>query len=379
MNLSACPRPVPSKVLALKRFRTNLQSGIMAVKVLRIPRDDKRAVVEDLRREIDLMKSLKHKNIVRYLGAEADRNNEVLNIFQEWAPGGSVESLLRKHGPFPIPVVKSYARQVLGGLEYLHSHGIIHRDIKGGNILVSSDGSIKLADFGASKRVEAFEESDEMELTMRGTPYFMAPEVFEERYGSKADVWSVGCVLYQMVTRSPPWKGLGFKSPISLFMFLKDRDGPPELPPLKYCEGCDRTLLEGMMSKCFRRDPSLRPCASELLKDEFLDANAASVLRSPRPTVERSVVSRTSSRPPGDADSGRDFVPQLSPSSESPFGRIPEDEALLADSLCYSLTLRSPLPKISTRQDTSDWPEWARNCHDENTSKGGPNPYASRG
>lgn len=107
-------------------------SGIMAVKVLQIPNENKRAIVEDLQREIDLMKSLKHPNIVRYLGAEVDKTRNILNIFQEWVPGGCISTLLKKFGPFSINVVKSYLAQILEGLDYLHCHGIIHRDIKVG-------------------------------------------------------------------------------------------------------------------------------------------------------------------------------------------------------------------------------------------------------
>jgi mitogen-activated protein kinase kinase kinase 3 len=90
--------------------------------------------MKDLYSEIDLMKTFNHRNIVRYMGAEINASNNLLHIFQEWVPGGSVSSLLKKFGPFPVLVVQCYLKQILEGLEYLHSHRILHRDIKGENI-----------------------------------------------------------------------------------------------------------------------------------------------------------------------------------------------------------------------------------------------------
>lgn len=105
--------------------------------------------LSSLENEIKLLRSLRHPNIVRYIGTEL--NIECMSIFLEYVPGGSLKTLIDKFGHLEESVAKSYTRQLLIGLEYLHRHGIAHRDIKGANCLVGNDGVIKLADFGNSK------------------------------------------------------------------------------------------------------------------------------------------------------------------------------------------------------------------------------------
>ena len=97
------------------------------------------------------MRSLVHPNIVRYLGT--DSAVSTLYIFTEWVPGGSVQALVTRFGKLSETIVRKYVAQLLVGLEYLHSQQIIHRDIKAANILVDDRGTIKLADFGSSKRL----------------------------------------------------------------------------------------------------------------------------------------------------------------------------------------------------------------------------------
>lgn len=108
--------------------------------------------IRSLEAEVSLLKDLHHPNIVCYLGTE--RTHDAFNIFLEYVPGGSIASLVTKFGSFKESVVRVYAKQILMGLDYLHSNGIIHRDIKGANILVDNTGLVKLADFGASKKIE---------------------------------------------------------------------------------------------------------------------------------------------------------------------------------------------------------------------------------
>lgn len=276
----------------------NITGKLMAVKSLNIDiscsNSASRQLLDDLRREIDLMKSFNHTNIVRYFGCEMDSKKQVLHIFQEWVPGGSVASLLHKFGPFPLAVVRSYLHQILIGLKYLHDNHVLHRDIKGGNVLVNDEGIVKLADFGASKctgmhvsengTVVDVEEAMS-NMTMRGTPYFMAPEVFEENYGRKADVWSCACVAHQMCTSNPPWKGLGIKNPMKLFLYITKHEGPPPMDVSQdhhsenstnnvdnednIIEPTTSDSLLDLLHQCFHRDPSKRPSVQKLLQHSF--------------------------------------------------------------------------------------------------------------
>jgi len=192
-----------------------------------------------------------------------------------------------------------------------------------------------------------------------------------------------------MATGSPPWKELGFKSPMALFMHLKSQANPPKLSSLN-CDDHDYSLLKNILSKCFQRDPSLRPNASALLNDSFIteEENTTTGSKTPSPILESKDTSSSNEA---------EYIksPRVTFKSPPPsLNQIPENEALGttfgSDSLCYSMTLKSPLPKINDvrEADTSDWPDWARKAllikEKENASasaKSGNkkvNPYAKK-
>eukprot|EP00884_Botryococcus_braunii_P019516 jgi/Botrbrau1/6248/Bobra.0129s0003.2 len=252
---------------------------LMAVKQVLLCKDNSlvgrvNEQVVSLEKEVAVLKQLDHPNIVRYLGTE--RTDECLNIFLEFVPGGSIASLINKFGSLKESVLKIYARQILTGLEYLHQHQIMHRDIKGANILVDNTGLIKLADFGASKKIEDLVtlESNGAALSIKGTPYWMAPEVIKQSgHGRSADIWSVACTIIEMATGKPPWSQ--FSSQVSALFHIASSKGPPPIPEHLSPEAKDFLLL------CFNRVPKERPNATRLLKHPWLADTRPRTLATP--------------------------------------------------------------------------------------------------
>ncbi|KAK6930006.1 Protein kinase domain, partial [Dillenia turbinata] len=244
----------------------NLDSGeLLAVKQVLIAansasKEKAQTHIRELEEEVKLLKNLSHQNIVRYVGTA--REDDSLNIFLEFVSGGSISSLLGKFGSFPEAVIRTYTKQLLLGLEYLHKNGIMHRDIKGANILVDNKGCIKLADFGASKKVVELATISGAK-SMKGTPYWMAPEVIlQTGHSFSADIWSVGCTVIEMATGKPPWSQQ-YQEVAALFHIGTTKAHPP-IPEHLSAEAKDFLL------KCLQKEPHLRPSASELLQHPFV-------------------------------------------------------------------------------------------------------------
>uniref|UniRef100_A0A8D2LQ93 Mitogen-activated protein kinase kinase kinase 3 n=1 Tax=Varanus komodoensis TaxID=61221 RepID=A0A8D2LQ93_VARKO len=216
--------------------------------------------VSALECEIQLLKNLQHERIVQYYGCLRDRGEKTLSIFMEYMPGGSVKDQLKAYGALTENVTRKYTRQILEGVCYLHSNMIVHRDIKGANILRDSAGNVKLGDFGASKRLQTICMSGTSIRSVTGTPYWMSPEVISgEGYGRKADVWSLACTVVEMLTEKPPWAE--YEAMAAIFKIATQPTNP--LLPSHISEPC-RDFLRQIFVEARQR-----PSAEELLQHHF--------------------------------------------------------------------------------------------------------------
>ncbi|KAH9906978.1 cell division control protein [Xylariomycetidae sp. FL2044] len=226
--------------------------AVKQIKLVNLPRSELRMIEA----EIDLLKNLHHDNIVKYIGFV--KSADCLNIILEYCENGSLHSICKAYGKFPENLVGVYMTQVLQGLQYLHDQGVIHRDIKGANILTTKDGKVKLADFGVSTSTLA---GPDKEAQVVGTPYWMAPEIIELSGATPAsDIWSLGCTVIELLSGKPPYHHL--QAMPALFAIVND-DHPP-LP-----EGVSSAARDFLI-QCFQKDPNLRVSARKLLKHNWI-------------------------------------------------------------------------------------------------------------
>ncbi|KAJ2989826.1 hypothetical protein NUW58_g3272 [Xylaria curta] len=226
--------------------------AVKQIKLVNLPKSELRMIEA----EIDLLKNLHHDNIVKYIGFV--KSADCLNIILEYCENGSLHSICKAYGKFPENLVGVYMTQVLQGLQYLHDQGVIHRDIKGANILTTKDGKVKLADFGVSTSTLS---GPDKEAQVVGTPYWMAPEIIELSGATPAsDIWSLGCTVIELLSGRPPYHHL--QAMPALFAIVND-DHPP-LP-----EGVSSAARDFLM-QCFQKDPNLRVSARKLLKHNWI-------------------------------------------------------------------------------------------------------------
>jgi len=248
----------------------NQQTGeLMAVKVLPLTSSgsgddsEERSHLESLEHELGMYRKFKHRHIVGYIAAHMDFKNNTMYMFLEYVPGGSIASMLERFGAFSEDLARKYTRELLLGLEYLHGCKVIHRDLKGANVLVTRSGRVKLTDFGASKAYHEATITDGMK-SIRGSVFWMAPEVIKGTgYGRRADIWSVGCTTLEMLTAKHPWPALD-NHWSAMFAIAKAKEGPPIPDNLS-------PTCRDFLQCCLQVDARKRPTATEMLQHPFVN------------------------------------------------------------------------------------------------------------
>ncbi|URD80515.1 hypothetical protein MUK42_02429 [Musa troglodytarum] len=212
------------------------------------------------------------------------------DLFMEYAPGGSLsDEISRRGGRLDEVAIRTHTCDVLRGLDYLHSRGVVHCDVKGRNVLIGSDGRAKIADLGCARRIRGDCQR------LRGTPVFMAPEVARgEEQGPAADLWALGCTIIEMATGRPPWPDVS--DPVSAIHRIAFSQETPRFPSWLSGEGKD------FLGKCLRRDPRERWTAEQLLHHKFVASSSKHCPRS-KPDADRSWVSPKSTLDPASWES----------------------------------------------------------------------------
>ncbi|NWS79613.1 STK36 kinase, partial [Toxostoma redivivum] len=233
--------------------RRKHSAQVVALKFIpKVGRSEKE--LKNLQREIEIVRDLHHPNIIQMLDSfETAKEVVVVTDYAE----GELFQILEDDGSLPEDQVQTIAAQLISALYYLHSHRILHRDMKPQNILLGKDGVVKLCDFGFARAMSIHT----MVLTsIKGTPLYMSPELVEERpYDHTTDLWSVGCILYELFVGTPPFYTNSIFQLVSLI--IKDPvKWPMNMSPVF------KNFLQGLLMK----DPHQRLSWPELLSHPFI-------------------------------------------------------------------------------------------------------------
>ncbi|TYJ14323.1 hypothetical protein E1A91_A10G111000v1 [Gossypium mustelinum] len=236
---------------------------IVAIKVLDLEKCNND--LDGIRREVQTMSLIDHPNL---LPAHCSFTaGHCLWVVMPYMAGGSCLHIMKSAYPegFEEPVIATLLREVLKALVYLHAHGHIHRDVKAGNILIDSNGAVKLADFGVSACMFDSGDRQRSRNTFVGTPCWMAPEVMQQLHGYdfKADIWSLGITALELAHGHAPFS----KYPPMKVLLMTLQNDPPGLD-YERDKRFSKSFKE-MVATCLVKDPKKRPTSEKLLKHHF--------------------------------------------------------------------------------------------------------------
>ncbi|KAH6816838.1 with no lysine kinase 8 [Perilla frutescens var. frutescens] len=215
--------------------------------------------LERLYSEVHLLRTLKHDNVIRSYASWVDDKNKTINMITELFTSGSLRQYRNKHKSVDMKAIKNWARQILQGLDYMHTHNppIIHRDLKCDNILVNGNhGEVKIGDLGLARIMQK-----PTARSVIGTPEFMAPELYEEEYNELVDIYSFGMCMLELVTCEYPYSEC--KNQAQIYKKVTSGIKPAALGKMKDPE------VRSFIEKCLV-PASQRSTAAELLKAPFL-------------------------------------------------------------------------------------------------------------
>lgn len=225
--------------------------------------------LEEIVREAQTMRSLNHPNLLPLYSSFV--HDQHLWMVMPYVHGGSVLNIMRFkfQDGLEEPVIATIMKEVLKALEYLHRNGIIHRDVKAGNILLDSDGHVMLADFGVAAALERGGSWGNRMIsrnTFVGTPCWMAPEVMQQEsgYDSKADIWSFGITLLELAHGHAPFARL----PPMKVLIMTLQNPPPTLDQTDSKKHFSKAMRD-IVTKCLVKNPKERPTAAQLLEHKF--------------------------------------------------------------------------------------------------------------
>ncbi|XP_068630199.1 serine/threonine-protein kinase STK11 isoform X2 [Battus philenor] len=229
-------------------------------KLRRIPNGE-----QNVQREIQLLQILRHKNVIELVDVMYNDEKQKMYIVMEFCVGVLQDMLEASPGKkFPQRQAHDYFTQLLDGLEYLHGQGVVHKDIKPGNLLLTLDQTLKITDFGVAEALDMFSPEDTC-YTGQGSPAFQPPEIANgaERFsGTKVDIWSSGVTLYNMTTGRYPFEG------DNVFRLLEAIGrGEPAPPP-----ACLGPALHSLLTNMLSRDPALRPNVHQIRRHAWVQA-----------------------------------------------------------------------------------------------------------